>query len=98
MENFLTDFLNEDNTFKLDFFSDDESFSVYAEMTEMGKHHVTLKCAETKEDFEKDTDTVILRITRNRKKEKTPIALGESSNNNDNSNNSDNSSEEDIKE
>lgn len=98
MENFLTDFFNEDNTFKLDFFSDDESFSVYAEMTEMGKHHVTLKCAETKEDFEKDTDTVILRITRNRKKEKTPIALGDSSNNNnDNSDNSDDS-EEDIKE
>lgn len=94
MENFLTDFFNEDNTFKLDFFSDDESFSAYAEMTEMGKHHVTLKCAETKEGFEKDTDTVILRITRNRKKEKTPIALGESSNNNDNSDNS----KEDIKE
>lgn len=94
MENFLTDFFNEDNTFKLEFFSDDESFSAYAEMTEMGKHHVTLKCAETKEDFENDIDTVILRITRNRKKEKTPIALGNSSNNNDNSDNS----EEDIKE
>ena len=36
MENFLTDFFNEDNTFKLDFFSNDESFSTYAEMTEMG--------------------------------------------------------------
>ena len=94
MENFLTDFFNEDNTFKLDFFSDDESFSAYAEMTEMGKHHVTLKPGETKEDFENDTDTVILRITRNRKKEKTPIALGDSSNNNDNSDNS----KEDIKE
>ena len=94
MENFLTDFFNEDNTFKLDFFSDDESFSAYAEMTEMGKHHVTLKSAETKEDFENDTNTVILRITRNRKKEKTPIALGDSSNNNDNSDNS----KEDIKE
>ena len=94
MENFLTDFFNEDNTFKLDFFSDEESFSAYAEMTEMGKHHVTLKCAETKEDFENDTDTVILRITRNRKKEKTPIALGNSSNNSDNSDNS----KEDIKE
>ena len=94
MENFLKEFFNEDNTFELSFFSDDESFSVYAEMTEMGKHHVTLKCAETKEEFEKDTDTVILRITRNRKKEKTPIALGDSSNNNDNSDNS----KEDIKE
>ena len=98
MENFLKEFFNEDNTFELSFFSDDESFSAYAEMTEMGKHHVTLKCAETKEEFEKDIDTVILRITRNRKKEKTPIALGESSNNNDNSNNFDNSSEEDVKE
>lgn len=87
MENFLKEFFNEDNTFELSFFSDEESFSVYAEMTEMGKHHVTLKCAETKEEFEKDTDTVILRITRNRKKEKTPIALGSSNNN-----------EEDIKE
>ena len=94
MENFLTDFFNEDNTFKLDFFSDDESFSAYAEMTEIGKHHITLKCSETKEDFENNTDMVILRITRNRKKEKTPIALGESSNNNDNSDNS----KEDIKE
>lgn len=87
MENFLKEFFNEDNTFELSFFSNDEGFSVYAEMTEMGKHHVTLKCAETKEDFEKDTNTVILRITRNRKKEKTPIALGGSNNN-----------EEDIKE
>lgn len=88
MENFLKEFFNEDNTFELSFFSDDESFSVYAEMTEMGKHHVTLKCAETKEEFEKDTDTVILRITRNRKKEKTPIALGDSSIDNNNSTNS----------
>ena len=81
MENFLKEFFNEDNTFELSFFSNDEGFSVYAEMTEMGKHHVTLKCAETKEDFEKDTNTVILRITRNRKKEKPPIALGGSNNN-----------------